>query len=679
VPTGRRGRTGLPVVASLLAASVLAVTAVGAGAAYRARERAEARDLARDAATVGVRFVSAFDGAVLATSRVAARLVERDDTTLVESADLGFPDGASVGFVAVDGGRLRVAAGDVGGIRDLGSPTLAVAFDSARDAARTVVGDPVAGTDGPLVPIVRPIFLDSQDHLSIDPEGAFAKRNGRPVLAGYVLTAVDGDVLLRSAAPVGLDIRVRDSTGAIATVAARRGGPSQQVVLPVSSDQRWTLDVARAPSRSAWWVALATAAGGGVVALVVLGAGLTELRRRRALEREDRALRNQLRTLREVAPVVQQSLAVADVLPAVAVRLHEDLALAGVAITVEGEGEPSVDAFATGSAPDRTVPVRLDLPDEVPAGGTIAVPLQRAGRSVGVLRVRAGRRLGEAEISTIVAVGEMVAAAISNARMFAAQELAVRRLRELDDMKNVFLGTASHELVTPTTALAGFAQLLERHWDELTDENRREFVARITANALALDGLVRDLLDFSRLERGRIEAVNERVDLSAVVADVLARVDTAFESHGFDVAVEPDLWIMGDADAVGRVLTNLLSNAAKFSPEASAIGVSVARANGMVRITVDDHGPGVPADERDRIFDRFYRGHGDAVIRTRGAGIGLAVVRELVTQMGGTVSVGDAPGGGARFMVDLQPVAPVGSIERQVAATRQEDRHASPA
>src|SRR5690606_4666125 len=110
-----------------------------------------------------------------------------------------------------------------------------------------------------------------------------------------------------------------------------------------------------------------------------------------------------------------------------------------------------------------------------------------------------------------------------------------------------------------------------------------------------------------------------------------------------------------------RVVTNLLTNAIKFSPVGSTITVGIhASDQGGGVLTVSDQGPGVPVEDRQRIFTRFYRGSGDAVLQTRGVGIGLSVVSELIERVGGTVEIGDAPGGGAQFTVWLPGPSPEG-------------------
>lgn len=253
----------------------------------------------------------------------------------------------------------------------------------------------------------------------------------------------------------------------------------------------------------------------------------------------------------------------------------------------------------------------------------------------------------------------VVASARALGEKYRSEQEAVGRLRELDQLKTVFLSTASHELRTPATAIAGFASLLSESWDRFDDAQRRDFVRRIAANATSLSAIVQDLLDFSLLDSGATTVVLEDVDLGSAVDAVLHRIGPTLSSHDLVAEVEPAALVSAEVQGVDRIITNLLTNAAKFAPEGTRITIGVA-ANGhsSVQLSVSDEGPGVPPAERELIFKRFYRGEGEAVLQTRGVGIGLSVVAELVDRVGGAVGVEDAPGGGARFVVSL-PVAKV--------------------
>jgi signal transduction histidine kinase len=238
----------------------------------------------------------------------------------------------------------------------------------------------------------------------------------------------------------------------------------------------------------------------------------------------------------------------------------------------------------------------------------------------------------------------------------------VRRLQEVDRLKVSFLSTVSHELRTAVTAIEGFGALLEEHWPTLGDEQRREFIGRIARNASSLKVLVDDLLDFARLERQALSVAPRLVSLSDLVRDIADQLATLLEHHRLQFEIAPEVRAFTDPAAVERILGNFLSNAAKYSPPDTTVTVAVARAGNRAMLSVADQGPGIPADERTRIFTRFYRSDTVQTRGTRGAGIGLAVVKEFADRLNASVAVETAHGGGARF-VALFPTEPWGPLD----------------
>jgi two-component system phosphate regulon sensor histidine kinase PhoR len=274
--------------------------------------------------------------------------------------------------------------------------------------------------------------------------------------------------------------------------------------------------------------------------------------------------------------------------------------------------------------------------EELRAGAAGCLSLLRAGRTVGQLSFSGRRDLGHAQLVALRAASDLIAAATYNVELFEREQASVRRLRELDQLKDAFLSTISHELRTPLTAISGFVRLLRDRWDQLRDDQRKEFLERVHGNTLSLGLLVDDLLDFARLERQALNAPPTPVDLGQQVGKTLAQLAPVLGTREIVANLEP-VGARANAGALERVLANLLTNAAKFSPADSSITVTVGRVDGTALLEVADQGAGIAAEDRERVFARFYRGESDAARGTRGAGIGLSVVRELVHQMGGTV------------------------------------------
>jgi signal transduction histidine kinase len=342
------------------------------------------------------------------------------------------------------------------------------------------------------------------------------------------------------------------------------------------------------------------------------------------------------------------------VLPAVTTQLSDALGLRGLSLTTPThEGERAF--FRHGETP--TPVTGSSLPQTVPAGESVSLLLARAGRTVARLNLLAGRQLDAEDLVTLEAAGEILTSALTNAEAFAQQREALQRLRAVDELKTVFLATASHELRTPVGVISGFAELLSKHIEALDHDRVRDYAGRIDTTAQQLASLVENLLDFSRMERG-VGGEQEHValDLGATVRRILDQHQDLSTNHQVLLSAAQEVRVRGTEHAVERVLTNLVGNASKYSPAGTTIRVLVRRQGDRVALHVDDEGPGVPAADRDQVFSRFYRGSGDAVVGTRGAGLGLAIVHEFAASMGGVASVSEAPTGGARFSVRF-PVA----------------------
>lgn len=381
------------------------------------------------------------------------------------------------------------------------------------------------------------------------------------------------------------------------------------------------------------------------------------------LQRREAAATTRLRTIENnrtvfsgLASVLQSSLDLGEVAPALAAHLSDGLQLAGLSLALPGDhGERQV--FAWGTAPDASVRPVTSMPNSLAAGDTLAIALTRGGRTLGVLRVLAGRPLGRDHLVPFGGTVDMLGSTLANAETFANQQELVERMRSVDELKTVFLATASHELRTPVTAIVGFSTLLLDRWESMSPTQQRGLVERVQANGARLNTLIEQLLDFSQLERGLPRANDELLDLGETVRRILTEQPELQSDHGLELSLSDGCAVRGSAAAIERIVTNLVGNAAKYSPKGSTISVTV-RPEGREHavLLVDDQGSGVPFDDREKVFSRFYRGRGDSVTRTRGAGIGLAIVAEYAASMSGTARVTDAPGGGARFAITFPTV-----------------------
>jgi signal transduction histidine kinase len=243
-------------------------------------------------------------------------------------------------------------------------------------------------------------------------------------------------------------------------------------------------------------------------------------------------------------------------------------------------------------------------------------------------------------------------------------------------LKDEFIITVSHELRTPLTSITASFGLLAHDAETRWDPGAEQLVAIAYKNCQRLGRLVDDILDIERLEGGKVVFDFREVDLSSlleqVVASSRALADKAEVSLVLRCAAHAT--VHADPDRLMQVFSNLLSNAVKFSPPGSEVVVLLDRDGGNARVSVRDHGPGVPQDFRHRLFERFAQSADGA--QKGGAGLGLSIAREIVQRLGGKIGYVDAPGGGAIFHVVLPVVESAAFI---AAAARAESERARPA
>jgi signal transduction histidine kinase len=255
------------------------------------------------------------------------------------------------------------------------------------------------------------------------------------------------------------------------------------------------------------------------------------------------------------------------------------------------------------------------------------------------------------------------------------------RMAELDSLKSEFVSSVSHELRTPLTTIKALTRLLMR--DGLEDAKRREYLDTISVECDRQIDLVLNLLDLSRLEGGVFRITHERVDVSELVSSVVKSEARAAEKRSHELRVEPVVAVppvCADPKALRRVLSNIIENAIKYTPDGGRIRLS-ARAEGEeVLISVKDNGRGIPADDMPVLFDKFHRGtpatHSEAMRNATtadefledadvsGVGLGLYLGRNVMEQMGGSISVESEVGRGSTFTLHL-PVWREGGCDRQ--------------
>ena len=292
-----------------------------------------------------------------------------------------------------------------------------------------------------------------------------------------------------------------------------------------------------------------------------------------------------------------------------------------------------------------------------PPSQAFVVPLLQQGDSpLGLLVAALNRHRGfdDGYRGFVELVAAHIAAGVGSARSYRAQQERAEELAELDRAKTAFFSNVSHEFRTPLTLILGPVDELRSRTTGI-DDHAREELERIHRNGLRLAKLVNALLDFSRIQAGRVRAQFEPVDVSSLTAELASVFRSAIDQAGltFTVDCPPlDPPVHLDREMWEKVVLNLLSNALKYTFEGT-VTVRVGREDAEAVVTVADTGIGVPAAEIPRLFERFHRIDSTRARSTEGSGIGLALVKELVGLHGGTISADSQEGAGTTFTVRL--------------------------
>jgi signal transduction histidine kinase len=286
---------------------------------------------------------------------------------------------------------------------------------------------------------------------------------------------------------------------------------------------------------------------------------------------------------------------------------------------------------------------RIVLPIHVLADGARAFAAGYLNRRIPLQR--------RDELGDLAGALNQMAAALD--RRLAEEAALAQRLRDLNQLQTEFVATASHELRTPITAIRSYAEALQRP-DIVDEATRQECLDGIDRSSERLAKLARALLDVSRIDSGRVRIQPEPVDAAPIVRAAIRQAAPDAAPDEIVVHIAPDLPnVLADAERLEDVLANLINNARKFSEPDSPVHVDARQEGEQVIFSVRDRGIGIPPEELDRIFDRFYQVQRGADRRAGGSGLGLYIVRGYVTAMGGRIWVESAPSQGSAFFVGL--------------------------
>jgi signal transduction histidine kinase len=233
------------------------------------------------------------------------------------------------------------------------------------------------------------------------------------------------------------------------------------------------------------------------------------------------------------------------------------------------------------------------------------------------------------------------------------QELKSRNseVERANQLKSEFLASMSHELRTPLHTIIGFTELLAEELEGPLNEKQQRFMGHIHQDSLHLLELINDILDISKIESGRLELRRETFDMAAVLEETLSslRAQSAAKSIVIETRLSIPAAILADRLRVKQILFNLLNNALKFTPEGGRVQVDGAQQDGYLEISISDTGIGIPKEQHEAVFDKFYQVGATTKGVREGTGLGLAITKALVEEHGGRIRLESEPGKGSRF------------------------------
>ncbi len=287
----------------------------------------------------------------------------------------------------------------------------------------------------------------------------------------------------------------------------------------------------------------------------------------------------------------------------------------------------------------------------------VPIRLGDYGETLGFLvaGIHPGRAFDDAYRQFVYRVTEQITIGLASARAYEQERQRAEALAELDRAKTTFFSNVSHEFRTPLTLMLGPLDELQKEASERLSPERQEMLASVHRNGLRLLKLVNTLLDFSRIEAGRVQASYQPTDLASFTTEIASAFDSAMKNAGLRFSVEclpiaDPVYV--DRDMWEKIVLNLLSNAFKFTFEGE-VALTLKSADGAVKLQVRDTGVGIPEEHREQVFERFHRIEGTQARTYEGTGIGLALVQELVKLHGGSVRVESAVGAGSTFTVTI--------------------------
>jgi signal transduction histidine kinase len=298
----------------------------------------------------------------------------------------------------------------------------------------------------------------------------------------------------------------------------------------------------------------------------------------------------------------------------------------------------------------------LEILRELNVKSVMMMPMQVKGRVTGVVSFMSCNPLSkydEYDFSFAKDFTNRIALTLENTRLYEEVQNDIKERIEADKKKDEFISIASHELRTPVTSLKGYTQILQMILERENQEQAYDLLGKMNKQIDKLTRLIVDLLDVTKIDNGEILFDFEEFDFNELVKENADEMERTTEKHKIKLQLSEDVVIKGDRNRLSQVLTNFISNAIKYSPEANEIIITSSVADNNVTLCVRDFGVGIPKEKQSKIFKRFYRVSGHNKHTFPGLGLGLYISSEIIKRHAGRIYFNSDEGKGSAFYFQL--------------------------
>ncbi|MDQ6755555.1 MAG: ATP-binding protein [Bacteroidota bacterium] len=305
-------------------------------------------------------------------------------------------------------------------------------------------------------------------------------------------------------------------------------------------------------------------------------------------------------------------------------------------------------------------PEQLEILKNLSLKSAMVAPLMVKGEIMGVVSFissNPGNKYDESDLHFAKDFANRIALTLENSRLYEEVRKDVERRIELDRIKDEFLSMASHELKTPVTSLKAFTQVLQMNFEKEDNHKAAALLSKMNKQIDKLNRLIVDLLDITKVDKGELIFDEEKFDFNLLVQEIAEEMQRTTQTHTIKTTLTNSVVINVDRNRIGQVITNFISNAIKYSPNANEIIVQSSACEKGIKLCVKDFGIGIPKIDQTNIFNRFYRVHGKDKQNTfPGLGLGLYISSQIIKKHSGTIEFKSEEGKGSEFCFTLPQI-----------------------